>query len=379
MPNDRMVITTAVLSWARQRAGYSLESLEANFLKIREWESGASGPTYPQLEALAEKLGVPVAAFFLPQPPILPPIRESFRTLPDADYQKLPPSMLALLRRAKAMQLNLSELCDGANPAQRLITRDLDFSANLRPSQAAERIRAFLDVSINDQASWRDAEVALKSWRKAIHTVGVFVFKDAFHANDYSGFSLYDDVFPVIYINNSTTKTRQTFTLFHELVHLLLHTSAIDTPDDHQTEEMSEYDRGVEIFCNKVANEVLVPRTAFAAAMRGRQPSRQSAEDLANQFSVSREVIYRHFLDREWISAAEYQDAVREWTSQIERAGSGGDYYWTKIAYLGDSYIDLALKQYAQNRFDDERLGEYLDMKPRNVESLIERFQRLAR
>jgi len=42
----------------------------------------------------------------------------------------------------------------------------------------------------------------------------VFVFKDAFRAEDYCGFSLFDPVFPLIYVNNSMPKSRQIFTLF---------------------------------------------------------------------------------------------------------------------------------------------------------------------
>ena len=53
----------------------------------------------------------------------------------------------------------------------------------------------------------------LKAWRKTLLDVGIFVFKDAFRVDDYSGFSLYDDVFPIIYVNNSSAKTRQIFTL----------------------------------------------------------------------------------------------------------------------------------------------------------------------
>jgi Zn-dependent peptidase ImmA (M78 family) len=34
-----------------------------------------------------------------------------------------------------------------------------------------------------------------------------FVFKDTFRLEGYSGFSLYDDPFPIIYVNNSSTKT----------------------------------------------------------------------------------------------------------------------------------------------------------------------------
>ena len=84
-------------------------------------------------------------------------------------------------------------------------------------------------MSLANQYAWPDDETALKTWRKVLTDAGVFVFKDAFRVEGYSGFSLYDDEFPIIYVNNSATKTRQIFTLFHELAHLLFHTSGIDT------------------------------------------------------------------------------------------------------------------------------------------------------
>ena len=197
MPNDFLPITPTVLAWARERAGYTLEDAEVTFRRIRDWESGASAPTYPQLESLSEKFGLPVAAFFLPEPPVLPSIRESFRTLPDAESLRMPPAMLALLRRAKAMQLNLAELCDDVNPAEHLITRDVALNERTPLRDAAEHIREFVGISLEQQFSWRDADTALKAWRVAVQRVGVFVFKAAFRADDYSGFSLYDETFPL--------------------------------------------------------------------------------------------------------------------------------------------------------------------------------------
>ncbi len=67
---------------------------------------------------------------------------------------------------------------------------------------------------------------ALKLWRRAIEAHGVFVFKDSFKQGAISGFCLRHDEFPIILINNSTTKTRQTFSLLHELF-LLFNRSGI--------------------------------------------------------------------------------------------------------------------------------------------------------
>ena len=143
---------------------------------------------------------------------------------------------------------------------------------------------------------------------------------------------------------------------------------------------MRGHDRELELFCNNLAAKILMPDAAFLVAVRGQPHSEQTAERVAGQFSVSREMVYRQFLDRHWITNDEYRDAVQRWTAQMQPGGGeGGDYYWTKISYLGDDYIALALQRYAQNKIDENRLGEYLEIKPRNVAALTEHFERAAR
>ena len=92
----------------------------------------------------------------------------------------------------------------------------------------AAQIRDFLGITLDEQFAWRKDDTALKAWRAAFFKVGVTVFKDAFGEETYCGFSLYDEEFPIIYVNNSNAKTRQIFTLCHELAHLVFRTSGID-------------------------------------------------------------------------------------------------------------------------------------------------------
>ena len=379
MANDALPISPSVLSWARERAGYSIDEAAETFRRIASWEAGEGGPTYPQLEQLAEKFGLPVAVFFFPEPPASPAIRESFRTLPDAEFKKIPRRITKLVRKAKAMQLNIAELGDGKNPSPRLITREISLSENADVEVASTSIRNFLGISIDDQFGWQNSDIALKAWRRAVQSVGIFVFKEAFHEDDFSGISLFDEIFPIIFVNNSTAKTRQIFTVMHELAHLLFHTSGVDTTNDNGIFALDGHDRQIEILCNNLASNILVPEAAFLSVVEGLDHSERSAEAIATKFSVSREMIYRKFLDRRWIDKVQYLDAARKWSEQFQPAGSpGGDYYWTKLSYLGDEYVRLALKSFSQNKIDEQQLGEYLDTKPRNIATLTERFQKAA-
>ncbi len=224
--------------WARQRAGLSPDEAARKFKRIADWEAGASAPTYPQLEQLSDTLKVPVAVFFFPNPPDVPPTNETFRTLPEAELDRLPSRVRMLMRKAKAMQINLAELTQGRNPAERLITRDLRFAPNLDMVEMAAAVRQYVGVTVHQQQAWHGDDADLKEWRTALLNVGVFVFKDAFRVDDFSGFCLYDEEFPVIYVNNSSTKTRQIFTYFHELAHLIFHTSGIDKVRDRYVDRL---------------------------------------------------------------------------------------------------------------------------------------------
>src|SRR3546814_14632956 len=100
------------------------------------------------------------------------------------------------MRKAKVMQLNLAELTQGRNPAERLITRDLQFAPNVNITDMTTAVRRYLGVSLEQQCAWRDDETALKEWRAALPRVGVFVFKDAFRTADFAGFCLSAYEFP---------------------------------------------------------------------------------------------------------------------------------------------------------------------------------------
>lgn len=380
MKYEPQPITPNVVAWARKRAGYPTAEDAAEKLKLKKiplWEDAndAALPSYPQLEKMADAFKVPIAVFFFPEPPDLPPISETFRTLGSEQFDLLPPRVRFLLRKARAFQISLEELNGGKNPAERLITRDLAFQPTASVDTIARTVREYLDVTLEEQFGWKDIDAALEHWRQALLRVGVYVFKDQFRQDGFSGFCLYDDEFPIIYVNNTTTKTRQIFTLFHELAHLLFHTSGVDTPDDSYIDGLANNARRIEVVCNRLAARLLVPEEVFDRASEGRPATEGTAEELAAHFKVSREMIYRKFLDRELISKDQYNEAAQRWAEQRKK-GKGGDYYNTKIAYLGAEYISLAFKQFYQNRIDQAQLADYLDTKPKNLGAFEEYMSR---
>jgi len=251
----------------------------------------------------------------------------------------------------------------------------LSFAADVSARDMASQVREYLGIPIDVQTSWQSDEVALDQWRQALQDVGIFVFKDAFRADNYSGFSLYDETFPIIYVNNSSTKTRQIFTLFHELAHLLFQTSGVDTLSDEFIPLLPAEAQKIEVLCNQFAAAFLLPDDELELAIVGREPSEATAHELAALFHVSRESIFRRFLDRGLIDNATYTEAAQRWASQ-QKKGTGGDYYNNQFAYLGGDYVSLVLNQYYTARISETQASDYLNIAPKNFATFEARYAR---
>lgn len=378
-------VNPTILVWAREQSGFSLADIATHFKKelkfIQDWENGSSSPSFPQLEKLAHKYKRPTALFFFPEVPDEPLISQSFRTLPEQEISYIQPHLRYIIRKAKVMQINLSELNNGINPADKKLLQSISIG-NKSIDEVASELRSLIGISVEKQKTYRKPEIAFKAWRNALEKYGVFVFKDAFKDNNFSGFCLYDEVFPVIYINNSLPHSRQVFTLFHELAHLLFGINGIEMSSNNQDylNELSSDNRKIEVFCNAFSGKFLVPNSAFKQYIDN-EINNTTLVNIANQFAVSREVILRKFLDNRKITKEFYKQKVEQWEGEYKASqkrkkdkSSGGNPNYTKRAYLGENYMEIAFTQYYNNNISTQQLADYLDVKPWRIpaiESLI--------
>jgi Zn-dependent peptidase ImmA (M78 family) len=378
MSNPINGINPSVLRWAREAQGLSVDDVALQLKRqpeeIESWEQGTSAPTYAQLEKLAYKVyRRPLAVFFLPKPPPEPELKREFRSLPDFEIERLAPATRYQVRKARALQISLNELNDGKNPSERKIFRDISFSASTNISRGAALIRTYLGVTLKEQSSWASADEALKQWRDRIEGSGVFVFKESFKQKEISGFCIYDDEFPIIYVNNSTSKTRQIFSLFHELAHLLLHKNAIAKLDEDYVDFLAPAEQRIERFCNSIAAAFLVPDEDFNVRIKEVVPiDDKRIVALARHYNVSREVILRKILDRRMIDEANYKEKIEEWASQATGGGGGGDYYATQASYLGNTYLRLVFSKHYQGKISLEQVADYLGVRSKSVGGLEE-------
>lgn len=371
-------INPEVLKWARETAGHTVADVAFAIKKTPEvveaWESGEKSLTYVQLEKLAYRLYKrPIAIFFFPEVPEEDQPSQSFRTLPSEELEALFPDTRLALREAQAMQLSLHELTEGANPAPRKIFRDLRLPEEADVHAAVSQVRHYLGVPLDEQMLWSDATQALKNWRGVIQDAGIFVFKRPMKQPDISGFSLRDEEFPLIYLNNSTPHTRQAFSLFHELSHMLLGANGMTKQDDSYIRSLEPRYQRIEVFCNHFAAEFLVPHADFESFSDSSFYDDSVVEALAGRYSVSREVILRRALDSDLVDTGYYERKSREWASQAQRARRGqrgGDYYANQATYLGTGFLGLAFGRFYQGLCTRAQLAEYLNVRAKNLPGL---------
>ena len=367
-------VNPEILKWARLslrlNPGEVARRLHKSEEDILAWEEGSDSPTYVQLENLAYNIYKrPVAVFFFPEVPEEDTPQADFRTLPESIVEDLPAELIKMYRKAKVYQLNLSELYDNEPPAEHSILQDREFSFSTDVKNLVRDLRKLLDVDIDRQVEWSGYDDALKNWRERFEKHGVFVFKDAFRNDDYSGFCLYHDRYPIIYVNNSLPKSRQIFTLFHELAHLLFKSGGIDVQARGFFRKLSgDYSR-LEVKCNEFAGEMLLPTDVLTKEALA--TDEQTIANLAQKYKVSRELILRKYLNLSLIDGTLYREWSDQWISEAKKKKEerlpGGDYYYTQKAYLGDTYVNLAFSKYFQNKISVENLADYLGMSVQNI------------
>ncbi len=371
-------VNPEIIIWARERAGLSTQEVadkvKRPLVEVQMWEDGTTVPSYTMLESLAYRhFKIPLAVFFFPEPPEVDDPVGSFRRLPDDEFDRLSPDTRKKIRLAQAYQDSLAELLPPRR--EQLIHARYGATPSTLPSLAAE-VRGHLGVSIATQFSFLSTDSAFKAWRHALELIGIFTFKDSFEDRFISGFCLLSSICPIIMVNNSNAFSRQIFTLAHELGHILLGVYGVTDADESYIELMSEKDRRAEIACNRFAADLVVPLSAFRNAIGKLSPEDpQVINQLASKFSVSREVVLRRLLDDGRIDEDEYERRAVEWNREYLRQKqktTGGNWYMTRLSYLGESYTRLALDRHRQGAITTPELAGHLNVKARNIGKLRE-------
>jgi Zn-dependent peptidase ImmA (M78 family)/DNA-binding XRE family transcriptional regulator len=374
MPIERPVwvgVKPGVMNWARESIGLTIpevsKRLNIRESTITEWETGDKKPTLNTLKKLASLYKRPLAIFFLPTPPLEPPLPTDYRVLPEEKRRPLTKQALLAIRRARYLQSVASELLR-EEAAGDILSSFERVSLNDDPEFVAERQRAKLGIGPDYQQSFRSVHDAFSRWREVLENQRILVLQSRMPVGEARGFSLIDNLIPVISVNISDSISARIFTLFHEYAHILTNVSGICTP-----ESLSPYDANtqlIERFCNHFAGAFLVPRTTLDQDVNAIEIRRRRMVDnsllfeIANHFKVSSQVILRRLLIREFISSSQYQAKSDELEVQKKTPKRGRGFGMTTpkrcITENGRLFTAIALAAKERDSITYSDLADYL-------------------
>ncbi|MCL5077268.1 MAG: ImmA/IrrE family metallo-endopeptidase [Actinobacteria bacterium] len=331
----RVPIKSEILSWARERSRLSPEYLLAQFPKIDTWERGESHPTLKQLEKFANATHTPIGYLFLTEPPVETLPIPDFRTIGSTEIARPSPDLLETVYLCQQRQEWYRQYArqNGEEPVPFIRT----LTTNVPIEDAAGQIGDLLSFRSGQRGS---------NWSEAFHrlldrtdSIGVLVMVSGIvgsnthrklDPDEFRGFTLADDLAPVIFVNGSDTKAAQIFTLVHELAHLWLGQSALSDADMNRTPN-----NAVERWCNQVAAEILVPRTELEAMDLDRNHIPDELNRIAHEFKVSTLVALRRIFEIGYMSRTEYRELQHTELAHVralmsEQTSGGGNFYNTQ-------------------------------------------------
>lgn len=386
MPSDLAPAEPAVLRWARESIGVSLEEAarraDVTVERIVGWEEGAEEPTVAKLKQLAKLYQRPFAVFFLPEPPAEFDTIRDFRRLPDLEAVRWSRPLHKQYRRAIDQQTITAELLEeeGEEPELRLLALSLDVA----PTDAGTTVRSLLGVDLQAQFSWRNPDEAFAHWLAAVEDLGILVLRTSeVPLPEMRGFSLSEGAIPVIVVNALDSTRGQIFSLIHELIHVLLNEGGLCI----LLEPESGSERAIEVYCNAVAAEVLMPEVAFLSdpVVAGTAPREWDDEELVHlsqRFSVSREAALRRlvtlgratmdfYLSKREAYLVEYEER-REDERRRRREGQGGGPLPHRMAMRdrGRPYMRLVLDAYHRDTLSAASASTLLGLKTKWFSSL---------
>ena len=161
--------------------------------------------------------------------------------------------------------------------------------------------------------------------------------------NECRGFVLVNNKAPFLFINSADAKAAQMFTLIHELAHVWLGESA-----GFDNQNLIPANDPVEILCDKVAAEFLVPEIIFM----NKWEVTKDFKYLSRIFKVSQIVIARRALDLNLITKTSFLEFYNKYMGDFkfkkDNQGSGGNFYATarkRVSLRFASFVNNAVKE----------------------------------
>ena len=300
--------------------------MKKKFPKYDKWLEGKDYPTYNQLVELSEIFNIPFGYFFLEKLPERKYPIPHYRTNQNGDFNPSSELLDTILFAQKIQEWAKDILLEWGQ-------EKLPFCGKYKDNYNIEGVIEELKRIFEIENNWASRK---STWTEALNYLiekaeekGIIVLRNGVVGNnthrklivdEFRGFVLYEEIAPVIFINNKDAISAKIFTLIHEIVHILIGQSA-----SFDLGNLQSANNEIEQFCDKCTAEFLVP----AEEIKRIHTQITDLEELARHFKVSPIVILRRLLDTSLIKKEYFYthlEALYKKEIKIPQS-SGGDFY----------------------------------------------------
>ena len=305
-------VNIMILRQCREQMALGLEEVRKKVVAIEAIESGEKYPTFNQLSILAEMYNVPRWVFISEQLPSeynfaksVPAFRQFAEQTGGVFFDPKVRGVVAQVQQLRELVIELRQ--DFDEPIE-------PFQPPVIKTQNSTRVASAIRSWLNIRGS-----LPFQEWKEKLERKGIFVFmtdkyKGWSHIDKevFRGLSIYYPVLPIIIINQSDARKAFSFTLFHELGHLLRKENVADSWHEPAN-------KAAEKWCNELAGEVLMPENPFGEAARTENVSElHGIEKLARKFFVSTYACLVRLRSLQRISRQQYSDLERQLKEKYE-------------------------------------------------------------
>ncbi len=399
-----LAVNHEILVWARETAGLTRQEAVRKIGicdsrgmtavdKLTALERGDKDPTRPVLLKMARQYRRPLLTFYLPQPPRTGNRGADFRTISGAQSNKMIPLVDALVRDVRSRQSMVRAVLEAEDEAGPLpfvgALKELEgVSAGTGQSLrcAVEALYQVLDLELPAQYyAQPNSRAAFKLLRSKAEAAGVFVllkgdlgsYHTALPVDVFRGFVIADDIAPFVIINNQDSSSAWSFTLLHELVHLLLGQTGIS---GNYSETASE------VFCNTVASACMLPAEELEQISIEPNQDITEQEQHISSFAQRRNLSHTMVAYRLLRSGSIDQPAfnhlrarfIERWKLEREnrrestRESSGGpSYYVVRRHRVGAALLSLTGRMMGSGALSTTKAAKILGVKPAQVGTML--------
>lgn len=252
---------------------------------IAEWEGGEALPSWAQVEKLAKLYNVPELLFFSKEP------LQKNKAIPDyriGTNDKNDEQVKKLINLVISRQRWLEKFLKSEGYTKNRLQGSGD---NLRtPSELARYISEKLDINLSDIKELTRRKDALNYLIGKAESKGIFVGKTvSYHrleVDDLRGLFISNDYCPFIILNRRDALSAQIFSFVHELAHFFRKSDAVSNSLEFRSTARNINPE--EIFCNKVAAELLLPEQDFTKESYGKA----DIDSISDTYKVSQLFVF---------------------------------------------------------------------------------------